>query len=84
MDFYEMTCKDIGNFCLSRQKHEEEMYKMLSIITYRNADKLIAGLNMKKPKNIKYEELFPEFKERITLEDKENLIAYKWREFLGR
>lgn len=84
MDFYEMTVNDIGNFCMSRQKHEKEMYKMLSIIQYRCTDKLIAGLNLKKPKNLKYEELFPEFeeKEKLTEEQKNILIAEKWREFL--
>ena len=80
MDFYEMTVKDIGNFCLYRQKHEREQNKMLSIIAYRVSEKLIAGLNLKKPKNLKYDDLFPEFD--LTSTEKEEAIANTWREFL--
>lgn len=85
MDFYEMTVNDIGNFCLYKQKHEKDILKIASIIQYRCADKLIAGLNLKKPKNLKYEDLFPEFKEEekpLSEEQKNIIIAQKWREFL--
>ena len=81
-EFYEMTLKDIGEYCESVQKHEMENYKVISTIVYRCTDKLIAGVNLKKPKNLKYEELFPEFHNGITEADKEENIANKWRVFL--
>lgn len=80
MDFYELSVKDIGDFCLCRQKKEKESYKYLSAILYRVSDKIIAGMNLKKPKNLKFDELFPEFKD--TEEDKEEKIAERWRVFL--
>ena len=38
---------------------------------------------VKKPKIIKFEELFPEFKDDNNTSNKEEQIERRWREFLG-
>ena len=62
MDFYEMTCKDIGEFCMSRRKKEEIELKTQASIEYRNVTRILNFFSAK-PKKITFEELFPEFDE---------------------
>lgn len=88
MDFQELTCKEIGEFCIARQKQRTDDMKYQAVIGFRTAEKLISVFNMKKPKNLSFEELFPEFNEkkqfeRMTESQKEELIQIKWKDFLG-
>lgn len=87
MEFYEMTCKDIGEFCIARRKKEEENWKIEASIQYRISSRILNGISAK-PKNLSFEELFPEFNEkkqfeRMTESQKEELIQIKWKDFLG-
>lgn len=92
MDFYEMTCKDIGEFCMSRKKKEEMELKTQASIGYRNVTRILNFFSAK-PKKITFEELFPEFDEKqrqrekfntVSNNIKEIMIADVWREFLGK
>ncbi len=92
MDFYEMTCKDIGEFCMSRKKKEEMELKTQASIEYRNITRILNFFS-KEPKKITFEELFPEFDEKQRQKEKfdtasnnikETMIANVWREFLGK
>lgn len=90
MDFQELTCKEVGEFCMARQKKEKETAKMQAVIAFRTAEKLLCAFNMKKPINLSFEKLFPEFSENrenyedLTEEQKEELIQLKWKDFLGK
>lgn len=89
MDFQELTCKEVGEFCIARQKKTEDDMKYLATIGFRTAEKLILAFNMKKPTNISFDKLYPEFGankpnyEGLTEEQKEEVIQLKWKEFLG-
>lgn len=92
MEFYEMTCKDIGEFCMSRKKKEEMELKTQASIEYRNITRLLNFFTAK-PKRMTFEDLFPEFDEKRAEKNvfdkasdnvKEQIIADKWREFLGK
>ena len=92
MDFYEMTCKDIGEFCMSRKKKEEIELKTQASIEYRNVTRILNFFSAK-PKKITFEELFPEFDEEQKQREKfntasnntkETMIANVWREFLKK
>ena len=87
MEFYEMTCKDIGEFCIARQKKEEQDWKIEASIKFRIASRILNGVSTK-PKNITFDQLFPEFDENkrfetMTESQKEELIQVKWKDFLG-
>lgn len=90
MDFQELTCKEIGEFCIAREKSRREEMKYLATIGFRTAEKLILAFNMKKPTNISFDKLYPEFGankpnyEGLTEEQKEEVIQLKWKEFLGK
>lgn len=92
MDFYEMTCKDIGEFCVSRKKKEEMELKTQASIEYRNVTRILNFFSAK-PKKITFEDLFSEFDEKrkqrkefdtASNNIKETMIANVWREFLGK
>ena len=92
MEFQELTCKEIGEFCMSKREKEEQDYKISASIQFRNVSRLLNAFSTK-PKNITFEKLFPEFDERrkqnemfnnLNEETKEQIIADKWRTFLGK
>ena len=91
MEFYELTCKDIGEFCIARQNKEKEDYRQNATILYRIAEKIVSETNMTKPKHLNFNKLFPEFDEEsivkskfeeLSDEQKNIIIADKWQQFL--
>lgn len=83
-----MTCSEIGEYCEARQIKEKKDYTSLATLHYRIAEKLISAQDMKRPKYLSFDKLFPELKEtaerasNITEEQKQILIIKKWKEFL--
>lgn len=62
---------------------------MMAYIGYKSTERLLSVFGSKKPKDIPFLKLYPEFDEnkefnRMTDEQKERIIALKWKEFLGR
>ena len=62
---------------------------MMAYIGYKSAERLISVFGRKKSKDISFTELYPEFDEKkqfnqLNEEQKDKLIALKWREFLGK
>lgn len=68
-----------------QQLREKNNASATSTMGYRLAEMLIVsnGMCVKKPKIIKFEELFPEFKDDNNTSNKEEQIERRWREFLG-
>lgn len=79
-----MTCNEIGEYIEQQKKREEDRTILTSSIGYRIGEMLILSNSMcvKKPKIMKFDELFPELKIENNVK-KDEAIANKWREFLG-
>lgn len=79
-----MTCQEIGEFVEQQREREKAQSIVTSSIGYRLAEMLIMsnGMCVKKPKIMKYDELFTEFNDENNT-SKEEAIEYKWKEFLG-
>lgn len=79
-----MTCQEIGEYIEQQKKREEDKATLTSTIGYRIGELLILsnGMCVKKPKIMKFEELFPELNIENNV-NKDEAIANKWREFLG-
>lgn len=89
MDFNEMTCKDIGEFCMAQIEKEKERYKVISSIGYRLCEKIVSETSCK-PKRLTYEKLFPELVKKEVIDfknktdnEKEEIISSVWRNFLN-
>ena len=79
-----MTCQEVGEYVEQQRQHEKDQATITSSMGYRLAEMLIVsnGMCVKKPKIMKFEELFPE----LNIENntsKEEAIENRWREFLG-
>lgn len=79
-----MTCKEIGEYVSEQEKAQKERIEVMSSLEYRIAEMLIVsnGMCVKKPKIMKFDELFPEFKHENNI-SKEKAIENKWKAFLG-
>ena len=79
-----MTCQEVGEYVEKQQEAEKNKSIMDSVIGYRLAEMMIMANSMcvKRPKIMKYEELFKEFNIENN-NSKEEEIQNKWREFLG-
>lgn len=79
-----MTCQEIGEYIEQQQEHKTQKAMLMSSIGYRMGEMLILSNSMcvKKPKIMKFSELFPEFNNENNT-SKEEAIENKWREFLG-
>lgn len=79
-----MTIKEVGEYVEWQREHEKNQSIVTSTTAYRIAEMLILSNSMcvKKPKIMKFNELFPELEiENNT--SKEEAIENRWREFLG-
>ena len=78
-----MTCRDIGEYAEQQKLCEKHKLQALSSMWYRLNEMSISanGMCVKKPKIIKYNELFPEMidENKLTIEEQ---IENKWRKFL--
>lgn len=79
-----MTCKEIGEYIEQQRKKEKNNAILMSSTGYRLAEMLIVSNSMcvKKPKIMKFDELFPELKDENNT-SKEDAIENRWKEFLG-
>ena len=75
-----MTCKEIGEYITQQKEHEKSKDIMESSIQYRIAEFMVSITSARKPKILKYDELFPDL---IDKQDKEELIQAIWKDFLG-
>lgn len=78
-----MTCKEIGEYVEEQRERDKQKATQISSIGYRLAEFLIFsnGMCVKRPKIMKFDELFPEIKIENN-NSKEDEIQNKWKEFL--
>lgn len=79
-----MTCREIGEYVEQQKQREKHQATLTSSIGYRIGEMLILSnsLCVKRPRIMKFEELFPELKIENNTSIEEQ-IENKWREFLG-
>ena len=79
-----MTCQEIGEYVEQQSEHERNNAIITSSTGYRLAEMLIVSNSMcvKKPKVLKFDELFPELNSENNT-SKEEAIENVWNEYLG-
>lgn len=81
-----MTLQEVGQYCECFVQKEKESFKQQAFMQYQIAEKLIAGLNMTKPKHIPFDKLFPQLIEEpkpLSEEEKKEQQVKIWLAFLG-